>query len=230
MDNPRSNLIAAAVGAVLGILLTVAIGYGRVRSLESQSSVAEGRATAALISAEGHEAAAAVLRGQLAETETREAQFKADAERWRKVAGGFKIPDPPPIPETSPQAVARLRSVGLASTTEDPLGVALALGDAGTVHTWGLTIPVLENKQIALQGLIAGLDGQVGTLTQGKGILVAENLELRAGNKDLRIASDQFKVAYEKTDKALTWERRIGKVKVGGAIVVTYFVTKALIK
>jgi hypothetical protein len=124
--------------------------------------------------------------------------------------------------------VAELRAVGLSSVQEAPIGVAFNLADAGLVNRWGTERPILLNKQIAQSALIEGLDLQVGTLTTQKGLLITATQELQAGNKDLTVAAEQYRVAYKDTEKALTIERRLGKVKIGAAVVLTYFISRGL--
>ncbi len=215
----RSQSILGAVALVLAI--TTAIFFSRARAMERDALVKAGIAQEALKNEAEHHRKANEARAKADALEGALAAARGESEKWRKVAAAMKVPDGPITPPVdSAAAVVELRSVGLASAQEDPFGVAINLADSGQVFRWGTAFPILLNKTIAQEGLIAGLDSQVGLLGQQKALLGTENQELRAGNEDLRVAATSYKSAFESTDKALRFEKRWGTVKVGGAVVL----------
>jgi hypothetical protein len=227
---PQANKSWIALGGILiGAVAALILSYGRMQAAEKRASVAEGRALAAIESDVQHKRAADDALN-LAKAKDSELESQRNAtEHWRAEAERWRVPPAPPKPPAnSAIAVTELRAVGLSSVQEAPIGVALNLTDAGLVNLWGIERPILLNKQIAQSALIEGLDLQVGTLTTQKALLTTATQELQAGNKDLRVAAEQFKAAYADTGKALTIERRLGKVKIGAAVVVTYFIARGL--
>jgi len=219
---PRLNgntwiaLTSLGIGMGLGIIFMA----GGLKNARDRAATAEKTALVAIERSAGHERAANALRSRNAALEA-EYQSQVDAtEIWRKRAAAVTVPKPQPPPPDSPTAVAQLHSVGLASTEPNPLGIAMNLQDAGAVRDWGLRIPALESRQIALEGTVKGLDTQVGTLGQQKTVLQGENQELRAANGDLRIAADQFRVAYDESEKAARIEKRMVTLKITGTFVL----------
>lgn len=225
----ESKLWIALGGVLIGAAAVGILTTGQMQMAEKRASVAEGRALSAIESGTRHERTANAAIAKLVELDKELEIQRGDAEHWRKEAARWKIPPVPPVPPTdSPTAVAELHAVGLPSAQESPLGVALNLPDAGLVNRWGTERPVLLHKQIAQSALIEGLDLQVGTLTAQRGLLITATQEFAAGNKDLTVAVEQYRVAYKNTEKALTLERRLGKVRIGAAVVITYFVARSL--
>lgn len=213
----NGNSWIAVGGIAVGAGLATLFFLSRMDASVQRAADAEKRALVLIEKSTGHERRANELEGQKAALEVSLATAGTTAERWRREAERLKVPTGPvAVPPDAATAKAELRSVGLESATEAPTGVALGLGDCGTVFRWGTEVPILRNKQIAQEGLIKGLDTQVGILTTQKGLSEAATQELRAALGDSRLASDQYRVAYESTDKALKIEKRWGKVKVIG--------------
>ncbi len=211
---------AVLAGSAVGAALTVVFFLGRVDASEKRAAEAVKQALVLTERAAGHERRANDLEAEKRALEASLDVARGTSESWRREAERWKAPTGPVTPP--PDAVtakAELRSVGLESATEAVTGVTLDLSDCGQVFRWGTEVPILRNKQIAQEGLIKGLDTQVGILTTQKGLAEASAQELRAGMGDLKLASDQYRVAFESTDKALKIERRWGTVKVVGTAV-----------